>query len=75
MIYTTNWIERLQRDFRRVLRMRGAVPGEESVIVLMLKTAMDKKAYFRALPAIDMDQELFPNETPYFPDMINKGTD
>ena len=44
MIYTTNWIERLQRDFRRVLRMRGAMPTEESVIVLMAKTAMDKKA-------------------------------
>ena len=42
MIYTTNWIERLQRDFRRVLRMRGAMPNEESVIVLMAKTAMDK---------------------------------
>jgi putative transposase len=26
MIYTTNWIERLQRDFRRVLRMRSAMP-------------------------------------------------
>ena len=23
MIYTTNWIERLQKDFRRVTRMRG----------------------------------------------------
>jgi hypothetical protein len=40
MIYTTNWIERLQRDFRRVLRMHGAMPNEESVIVLMAKTAM-----------------------------------
>ena len=48
MIYTTNWIERLQRDFRRVLRMRGAMPSEESVIVLMAKTAMDKTSYSRA---------------------------
>ncbi len=75
MIYTTNWIERLQRDFRRVLRMRGAMPSEESVLVLMSKTAMEKKAYFRALPAIDMDQKLFPDEKKYFPDMINEGTD
>ena len=30
MIYTTNWIERLQKDFRRVTRMRGAMPNEES---------------------------------------------
>ena len=33
MIYTTNWIERLQKDFRRVTRMRGAMPNEESVIL------------------------------------------
>ena len=72
MIYTTNWIERLQRDFRRVLRMRGAMPSEESVIVLMAKTAMDKTAYYRALPAVDMDENLFPEEKIYFPGMINK---
>jgi putative transposase len=72
MIYTTNWIERLQRDFRRVLRMRGAMPNEESVIVLMAKTAMDKTAYYRALPAIDTDEKLFPEEKMYFPGMMNK---
>ncbi|MDD4673940.1 MAG: transposase [Bacteroidales bacterium] len=27
MIYTTNWIERLNKDFRRVLKMRGAIPN------------------------------------------------
>ena len=51
MIYTTNWIERLQRDFRRVTRMRGAMPNEESVILLMGKTAMDKKSYLKGLKA------------------------
>ena len=50
MIYTTNWIERLQKDFRRVTRMRGAMPNEESVILLMGKTAMDKKSYLRQVP-------------------------
>lgn len=63
MIYTTNWIERLQRDFRRVLRMRSAMPNEESIIVLMAKTAMDKTAYRRELPGIDRDSGLFPEET------------
>lgn len=62
MIYTTNWIERLQRDFRRVLRMRSAMPNEESVIILMAKTAMDKTAYRRELPGIDMDGKLFPED-------------
>ena len=46
-IYTTNWIECLQKDFRRVTRMRGAMPSEKSVLFLMGKTAMDKKSYLR----------------------------
>lgn len=75
MIYTTNWIERLQRDFRRVLRMRSAMPDEESVIVLMAKTAMDKTAYGRALPAIDIDEKLFPDVGKNFLDLINKATE
>lgn len=62
MIYTTNWIERLQKDFRRVTRMRGAMPNEESVILLMGKTAMDKKSYLRQIPRIDLDKNLFPDE-------------
>jgi transposase-like protein len=62
MIYTTNWIERLNKDFRRVLRMRGAMPNEESVLVLMGKTAMDKTSYQRCLPKIDLDKKLFPPE-------------
>ena len=63
MIYTTNWIERLQRDFRRVTRMRGAMPNEESVILLMGKTAMDKRSYSRVLPGIDADKRLFPDSS------------
>lgn len=35
LIYTTNWLERLQKDFRRVTRMRGAMPNEEYVLMLM----------------------------------------
>ena len=62
MIYTTNWIERLQKDFRRVTRMRGAMPNEEYVLLLMGKTAMDKKSYLRQVPRIDLDETLFPPE-------------
>ena len=50
MIYMTNWIERLQKDFRRITRMRGTMPNEESVLLLMGKTAMDKKSYLRLVP-------------------------
>lgn len=43
MIYTTNWIDRLNRSFRRVLRMRINMPGEDSVTVLLGNVAMNKK--------------------------------
>lgn len=61
MIYTTNWIERLNRDFRRVTRMRTAMPSEESVLTLMGSVAMDHKAFDRALPNITVDKTLFPD--------------
>lgn len=62
MIYTTNWIERLNRDFRRVTRMRTAMPNEESVLTLMGSVAMDHRAFDRALPNITADKTLFPPE-------------
>jgi putative transposase len=43
MIYSTNWIERLNRDYKRVLKMRGAMPSAESVISLMGAVAMEKE--------------------------------
>lgn len=61
MIYTTNWIERLNRDFRRVTRMRTAMPNEESVLTLMGSVAMDHKAFDRALPNMTIDKKLFPD--------------
>lgn len=44
MIYSTNWIERLNRDYRRVLKMRGALPSSDSVIALMGAVAMEKES-------------------------------
>lgn len=61
MIYTTNWIERLNRDFRRVTRMRTAMPNEESVLTLMGSVAMDHQAFDRVLPRITLDKDLFPD--------------
>ena len=43
MIYSTNWVERLNKDFRRVLKMRGALPSAKSVIALMGAVAMEKE--------------------------------
>lgn len=50
MIYTTNWIERLNRDFKRVLKMRGAMPTPESVIALMGAVALEKQRGSYAYP-------------------------
>lgn len=33
--------------------MRGAMPNKESVLLLMGKTAMDKKSYLRQVPKIE----------------------
>ena len=43
MIYSTNWVERLNRDYKRVLKMRGAMPTPESAIALMGAVAMEKE--------------------------------
>lgn len=43
MIYTTNWIERLNRDYRRVLKIRGAMPNIESVLALLSKVSIDRE--------------------------------
>jgi len=59
MIYTTNWIERLNKDFRRVLKVRNSMPNEDSVITLLGTVAMDKKAYRRKIPKLKYEKRLF----------------
>lgn len=41
MLYTTNWIERFNRILKRTLKIRGAMPNEESVLSLMTSVAID----------------------------------
>ena len=38
------------------------MPNEESVFLLMGKTAMDKKSYLQQAHRIDLDETLFPPE-------------
>lgn len=45
MIYTTNWIERLNRNYKRSLRMRSSMPSPESVLFLLGSVAMDRPEY------------------------------
>jgi putative transposase len=57
MIYTTNWIERLNRDYRRVLKIRGAMPTVESVLALLSKVSMDKENNLYKYPIINFKFE------------------
>lgn len=41
MLYTTNWIERLNKSFRRTLKMRNALPSPRSAITLLGYVAME----------------------------------
>ncbi|SUO96728.1 Transposase, Mutator family [Suttonella indologenes] len=41
MIYTTNQIERLNKSFKRTLKIRNSMPNVDSVLTLMSKTAID----------------------------------
>ena len=45
MIYTTNWIERLNRNYKRTLRMRSSMPSPESVLILLGRVSMDRLEY------------------------------
>ena len=57
MIYSTNWIERLNRDYKRTTRMRGALPNPEATILLLGYVAMSRNAYQRKLPKINYETE------------------
>lgn len=66
MIYSTNWIERLNRDYKRVLKMRGAMPTAESVIAIMGAVAMEKEntTYSYSVSVFKSVEELKRKEIP-----------
>jgi len=39
-IYTTNWIERLNRKYKRTIKMRTSMPTSKSVLFLLASVAM-----------------------------------
>src|SRR6056297_1595751 len=63
MIYTTNWIERLNKKFRRSLKIRNALPSVESALLLLAKVAIDTEETTYQFPIYNFkfDQTLFPN--------------
>mgnify|MGYP006290364739 CR=1 FL=1 len=64
MLYTTNWVENLNKQFRRVLKIRNSMPTEESILLLIGKVAMDKVKKYLRYPIYNFkfDRKLFPNK-------------
>jgi len=61
MIYTTNWIENLNKQFRKVLKIRNSMPSEESILLLLSKVAIDKVFKYNNYPIYNFrfDKKLF----------------
>jgi len=56
MLYTTNWIERLNRDYKRTTRMRGALPNPDATLLLLGYVAMNRKVYIRKIPKLNYEK-------------------
>jgi putative transposase len=61
MIYTTNWIERLNRNYKRTLRMRSSMPNPESVLFLLGSVAMKRQEYNFPIHQFSFESKLFHN--------------
>ena len=59
MIYSTNWVELFNRNFKRTTSMRGALPNPEATILLLAGVAMSRKAYQRKVPNLDYEEKEF----------------
>jgi len=59
MIYTTNWIERLNRNYKRVLKMRTSMPSPESVLFLLGSVAIKRKEYDSPVYQFIYEKKLF----------------
>jgi transposase-like protein len=59
MIYTTNWIERLNRNYKRTLRMRSSMPSPESVLFLLGSVASRRAEYNKPIYQFIYESKLF----------------
>ena len=64
MIYTTNWIERLNKSFKKVLKNRGALPTVKAAEKLFVVTAMDMEngTYRYPVTSFRKDKIFFPEQ-------------
>ena len=57
MIYTTNWIERLNKDFKRTTKIRNSMPSVKSVLTLLSKVAINKNAGHYNYPIYNLKED------------------
>ena len=55
MIYTTNWIERLNKTFKKSLKVRGALAG----LILLYGVAAEMSCYNYPITAFVHEQQHF----------------
>ncbi len=58
-IYSTNWVERLNKSYKRTTKIRGALPNAEATILLLASVAMSYKAYYRAIWMLKYEKTKF----------------
>ena len=58
MIYTTNWIERLNKTFKS-LKVRGALPNVEAGQILLYGVATEMSSYNYPITAFVHEQQHF----------------
>jgi transposase-like protein len=57
MIYTTNWIERLNKSFRRTTKIRNALPSPKSALILLGYCAMEMEQNIYKYPIMNFKFE------------------
>jgi len=59
MIYSTNWIERLNRMYKKVVKMRGALPNADAAMLLLCNVAMTVRAYDYPVTSFRFENQRF----------------
>lgn len=58
MIYTTNWIERFNKDIKRTTKIRNSMPSVESCLTLLSKIAMNKNNETYSYPIYNLQSDV-----------------
>lgn len=59
MIYSTNWIERLNRMYKKVVKMRGALPNTDAAMLLLCNVAMNVRTYDYPVTSFRFENQRF----------------